>query len=51
MAWEVYGSSSFVPERGEHGAWSFAPDNGELVKGFGMPSKRHVSVFVDWKER
>jgi hypothetical protein len=51
VAQEVYGSSSFVPERGEHGAWSFAPDNGELVKGFGMPSKRHVSVFVVWKER
>ncbi len=48
---EVYGSSSFVPERGEHGGWSFAPVGGETLKGFGMPSKRHVSVFGVWKER
>ena len=47
---EVYGSSSFVPERGEHGGWSFAPIGGELLKGFGMPSRRHVSVFGVWKE-
>lgn len=46
---EVYGSSSFVPERGEHGAWSFRPGNGETLHGFGMPSKRHVSIFGVWR--
>lgn len=46
---EVYGSSSFVPERGEHGAWSFRPGSGETLHGFGMPSKRHVSIFGVWR--
>lgn len=48
----IYGSSSFVPERGERGPWCWCPDAGsaEVVVGGGLPSRWHVSTFAVWKQ-
>jgi len=43
-------SSSYVPERGESGPWSWMPNgDSEVVVGGGMPAKQHVSTFVVWQ--
>jgi hypothetical protein len=44
-------SSSYVPERGEHGPWCWMPQGlpAEVMCGGGMPAKQHVSVFVVWQ--
>src|SRR5690606_3367737 len=43
--------SSYVPERGEHGPYCWAPAGvpAEVMCGAGMPAKQHVSVFVVWQ--
>jgi hypothetical protein len=40
--------NSFVPERGETGAWSVIPISGkfEYITGAGLPANLHVSTFV-----
>ena len=47
----VYGSSSFVPERGEHGPFAWMPKGvkADIVKGGGMPATWHVSMFAVWE--
>ena len=48
----MYGSSSFVPERGELGPWAWKPAEpwADVVVGAGMPSKWHVSFFAVWRK-
>lgn len=42
--------SSFVPERGEHGPWSWMPSGiAEVFEGGGLPARHHVSTFVVWQ--
>ncbi len=42
--------SSFAPERGESGPWSWAPASAaEVVVGGGLPSGHPVSTFVVWQ--
>lgn len=45
---ELQGSSSFAPDRGEHGAWACEVDGqpSEVFWGAGMPLKNHYSWFV-----
>lgn len=46
----LFGSSSYVPERGERGPWCWAPVGAaEVVSGGGMPAKQHVSMFAVWQ--
>ena len=47
----ISGGSSFVPERGESGPWSWCPQGApaEVLVGGGMPAKWHVSFFAVWK--
>ncbi len=46
----ISGSSSYVPERGEHGPWCWMPKGAaDVVCGGGMPAKWHVSTFAVWQ--
>lgn len=46
----LFGSSSYVPERGERGPWCWAPVGAaEVVVGGGMPAKQHISMFAVWQ--
>ena len=47
----LYGSSSFVPERGERGPWAWQPAavNADIVVGGGLPANWHVSWFAVWE--
>lgn len=43
-------NNSFVPERGENGAWCWAPlGAAEVICGGGLPANEHVSTFVVWQ--
>lgn len=43
--------SSFSPERGERGAWRFAPvGTAQIVAGASLPNNLHVSTFVVWQK-
>lgn len=47
----MWGSSSFVPERGERGPWAWTPKglNADIVIGGGMPKNEHVSFWAVWE--
>lgn len=43
------GDSSFSPERGESGPYSFyAEGNSDLAQGLGLPLRRHVQYIIEW---
>ncbi|MBW7884068.1 MAG: hypothetical protein H3C34_15780 [Caldilineaceae bacterium] len=42
--------NSFVPERGERGAWCWCPQGAsDVVSGGGLPDNLHISTFVVWQ--
>lgn len=47
----LWPSSSFVPERGERGAWAWYPKGlkADVVKGGGLPANHHISWFCVWE--
>lgn len=48
----LFPSSSYVPERGETGAWSWTPEQvkADVVVGGGLPQRWHVSTFAAWEK-
>jgi hypothetical protein len=46
----LFSGSSFVPERGESGPWSWMPaGRSEVMSGGGLPANHHVSTFAVWQ--
>ena len=43
--------ASFVPLRGERGAWAWGPVGADAVTGGGLPANVHVSAFAVWRKR
>ena len=44
------GDSSFDPAKGQSGPYSFYVDgNSDVVKGLGLPLKRHVQYAITWR--